>query len=308
MLPVAVRRPHRARRAVLALLPAIPLLLGVAPSPEGPSWQWPLGGRVVGTDFDPPEGPYAAGHRGIDLPGSAGEPVRAVAAGRVTFSGTVAGVGVVTVEHGSERSTYQPVDRRTVRRGDAVDAGQVLGRLGRAGSHCATACLHLGRVVGERYLDPRERLTGESRFVLVDPTGPLPRPPAGSLGGLDGLARPVGGPVTSAFGMRVHPVTGVRKLHDGVDLGAPCGTPVRAARAGVVRTAGRDGAYGNRVVLDHGDGLRTAYAHLSSTSVSPGRRIDARTVVGRVGSTGLSTGCHLHFMVLRDGRPVDPMG
>lgn len=293
-------------RRVVAVLLLLPLLLAAAPAPaDGPSWEWPLGDRAVGTAFDPPDDPYGPGHRGIDLPGRAGEPVRAVAAGRVVFSGTVAGVGVVTVEHGAERSTYQPVERRAVRRGDAVDPGQVLGRLGVEGSHCAGACLHLGRLEGESYLDPLERLTGESRFVLVDPDAPLPRPPAGSLGD---LVRPVGGPVTSAFGMRVHPVTGIRKLHDGVDLGAACGTPVRAAKAGVVRSASRDGAYGLRVVVDHGPGLRTAYAHLTSASVSRGDRVDPRSIVGRVGSTGLSTGCHLHFMVLRDGRPVDPMG
>lgn len=288
--------------AGLVLLSLLPV---VSASADGPPWRWPLGGRVVSGDFDAPDTPYSAGHRGIDLPGSPGEDVHAVAVGRVVFSGEVAGVGVVTVEHGDERSTYQPVVDRAVRAGDAVDAGGRLGRLGVAGSHCATACLHLGRLRGETYLDPRERLTGESRYVLVDPDGPLPRPPAGSLGG---LVRPVGGPVTSAFGMRVHPITGVRKLHDGVDLGAACGTPVRAARAGTVRSARRDGAYGVRVVLDHGGGLRTAYAHLSSAGVSPGDRVGTRSVVGRVGSTGMSTGCHLHFMVIRGGRPVDPMG
>lgn len=292
---------------------AVALLLSLSSGParassDGPSWSWPLGRQVVGTDFDPPETRYGAGHRGIDLPGSPGEPVRAVAAGRVHFSGTVAGVGVVTIDHGGERSTYQPVDRRTVERGDAVDVGAVIGRLGPGGSHCVDACLHLGRLQGERYLDPRERLTGESRFVLVDPDAALPRPPAGALGSLGDLARPVGGPVTSAFGMRVHPVTGIRKLHDGVDFGAACGTPVRAAKAGRVRSAGRDGAYGKRVVLDHGSGVRTAYAHLSSISVSRGERVGVRSVVGRVGTTGMSTGCHLHFMVVRGGRPVDPMG
>lgn len=303
----------RCTRLLLAVGAAATLLLSSATdvaraSDEGPSWSWPLGQRVVGTDFDPPDTPYGAGHRGIDLPGSPGEPVRAVAAGRVSFSGTVAGVGVVTVDHGDERSTYQPVQQRSVEAGDAVEPGEVLGRLAPGGSHCASACLHLGRLRGEHYLDPRARLTGESRFVLVDPDAPLPRPPAGALGSLGDLARPVGGPVTSAFGMRVHPVTGIRKLHDGVDLGASCGTPVRAAKVGTVRSAGRDGAYGLRVVLDHGAGLRTAYAHLSSASVSRGDRVDPRTVVGRVGSTGMSTGCHLHFLVVRGGTPVDPMG
>ncbi len=310
---------HPSSTALLLLVPLLTLLTLLQPGPagadetsaDGPPWRWPLGSRQVTAEFDLPDGPYRPGHRGVDLPGRAGEPVRSVAVGRVLFSGTVAGVGVVTVEHGTERSTYQPVVRRVVRAGDAVEAGDVLGRLDVAGSHCAGPCLHLGRLAGEHYLDPRGRLTGASRFVLVDPQGPLPRPPAGTFGGAaggtGGWSRPVGGPVTSAYGMRVHPVTGVRKLHDGVDLGAACGTPVRAARAGTVRSVGDDGPYGLRVVVEHGQGVETGYAHLSGTSVAPGARVTSRTVLGAVGSTGLSTGCHLHFMVTRRGEPVDPL-
>lgn len=293
-------------RQLLALLLAgalLPALAGQAVAADEGSWSWPLGGREVSGAFDLPASPYAAGHRGVDLPGTPGEVVRAVAPGRVTFSGTVAGVGVVTVTHGAERSTYQPVERRSVRRGDAVERGDPLGRLGAAGTHCATACLHLGRLRGEEYLDPTQRLGATSRFRLVDPGGPVPVPP--SLG--DGvLARPVGGPVTSPFGTRVHPITGVRKLHDGTDFGAPCGTPVQAAAAGSVVERSAHPAYGLRVVLDHGGGLRTAYTHLSSQAVQVGARVARGQRVGLVGSTGLSTGCHLHFMVLRSGRPVDP--
>ncbi|NRQ50256.1 M23 family metallopeptidase [Aeromicrobium sp. YC3-14] len=106
--------------------------------------------------------------------------------------------------------------------------------------------------------------------------------------------------------MRVHPVTGVRKLHDGTDFGVPCGTPVHAAAAGTVTTSGHAGAYGRRVTVRHSPGLETTYNHLSSQSVSVGERVEAGDVVGLVGSTGLSTGCHLHFMVLKDGRPVNP--
>jgi murein DD-endopeptidase MepM/ murein hydrolase activator NlpD len=231
--------------------------------------------------------------------------VRAVAAGRVVFAGSVAGVGVVTVEHGGERSTYQPIDA-LVGVDDTVSAGDALGRLRATGSHCATACLHLGRLEGEWYLDPLDRLGTASHVRLVDPDGPVPAPPVGPSG--DGtLRRPVGGPITSPYGQRVHPVTGQHSLHDGTDFGAACGTPVRAAGSGTVVDRSGGGPYGNRVTVRHGDGLETSYNHLSSQSVSVGQRVTTSTVVGRVGTTGLSTGCHLHFMVRRHGRLVDPM-
>ncbi|GAA2079209.1 hypothetical protein GCM10009821_19100 [Aeromicrobium halocynthiae] len=297
------------RRCLLLVATAVSLLLVTVPSAadgaeQDAVWSWPLDTRAVARDLDLPASRYGAGHRGVDLSGAPGETVRAVAPGTVTFAGTVAGVGVVTVSHGAERSTYQPVEDRVVAVGDAVDRGQGLGRLGPAGSHCATVCLHLGRLLGEDYLDPLERLGRGQRVRLVDPDGPPPRP---ATAGDGSFLRPVGGPVTSPFGMRVHPVTGVRKLHDGVDLGAPCGTPVQAAAAGTVVLRERHPAYGWRVVLDHGDGTRTGYTHLQAFAVVVGQRVEAGTRIGSVGTTGLSTGCHLHFMVERDGAPVDPM-
>jgi murein DD-endopeptidase MepM/ murein hydrolase activator NlpD len=120
------------------------------------------------------------------------------------------------------------------------------------------------------------------------------------------LARPVGGPVTSPFGMRVHPVTGVRKLHDGTDFGVPCGTPVHAAAGGTVLASRFEGAYGEQVTIDHGSGLQTSYSHLSRRGVAVGTSVDQGDVIGLVGSTGLSTGCHLHFMVLVGDSPTDP--
>jgi murein DD-endopeptidase MepM/ murein hydrolase activator NlpD len=296
-----------ARSCILSLVVVVAF---EAPALAGDgSWLWPLDDHRVEGEFDLPETPYSAGHRGVDLPGRVGEPVRAVAPGRVTFAGSVAGIGVVTVDHGRERSTYQPVDP-AVHPGDDVAAGDVLGSLAGTGSHCATACLHLGRLEAgtesKAYLDPLERLATESHVRLVDPDGPLPSPPVGPTG--DGtLRRPVGGPMTSPFGTRVHPVTGARSLHDGTDFGVPCGTPVHAAGAGTVVSRGFDEAYGNRVVVRHPNGLETSYNHLSSRAVATGERVTTSTVVGRVGSTGLSTGCHLHFMVHRDGAPTDPM-
>ena len=265
-------------------------------------WSWPLDRHAVGERFAPPADRYGAGHRGVDLTGSVGDPVRAVAPGRVTFAGQVGGVQVVTIDHGRERSTYQPVEA-SVQVGDAVEARQVIGTLLGEHSHCERACLHLGRRVGDDYLDPLE-LLGGGRFRLISPDGDPPAPPSGAGGGT--LRRPVGGPVTSPFGMRVHPVTGVRKLHDGTDFGVPCGTPVHTAAGGTVVAAGRAGAYGNRVTVRHHGGLETSYAHLSSISAGVGSTVAAGEVVGRSGTTGLSTGCHLHFMVWRDGGLVDP--
>ncbi len=295
----------------MLLVRAVALTLSIVAAASAPalggdgSWSWPLDGRRVSGPFDLPDTRYSAGHRGIDVPGRVGEPVRAVAPGRVAFAGSVAGVGVVTIDHGRERSTYQPL-RVGVKRGDSVSAGDVLGHLRESGSHCATACLHLGRLESESYLDPLDRLATESHVRLVDPDGPVPTPPSGPAGhGI--LRRPVGGPITSPFGRRVHPVTGARTVHDGTDFGVPCGTPVHAAGEGLVVSRGSSGAYGQRVAVRHADGLETSYNHLATQSVSVGQRVTTSSIVGRVGSTGLSTGCHLHFMARRGGRPIDPM-
>lgn len=268
-----------------------------------PAWSWPTQLHTVRRGFDGGSSRYSAGHRGLDIAAKPKEAVRSVAPGTVTFVGVVAGTPTVTVSHGTERSTYQPV-KGTVRVGDSVDRGQIIGVMADGGRHCAD-CLHLGRVAGEDYLDPLEKLTSSARFRLFDPDGPLPRP-VEPFGPSIGLSAPAAGPITSAFGMRVHPLTGVRKLHDGTDIGAACGAPVHAAAAGTVISVGPAGAYGLRVSIRHGR-LTTRYAHLSGTSVAVGQQVRPTQVVGQVGSTGLSTGCHLHFMVERDGVPIDPM-
>jgi murein DD-endopeptidase MepM/ murein hydrolase activator NlpD len=117
-----------------------------------------------------------------------------------------------------------------------------------------------------------------------------------------GLIWPVNGPVTSPFGMRWG------RMHDGIDIGAPSGTPIHAAAAGTVIYAGWMEGYGNLVVLDHGNGLSTAYAHQSSIAVGYGQTVTQGQVIGYVGSTGHSTGPHLHFEVRVNGSPVDPLG
>jgi murein DD-endopeptidase MepM/ murein hydrolase activator NlpD len=120
---------------------------------------------------------------------------------------------------------------------------------------------------------------------------------------------PVQGPITSPYGYRTDPVTGATAFHSGIDIGASCGTPIKAAGTGSVITAGfNSGGYGNMTLIGHGNGLSTLYGHQSSIIVSAGQSVTQGQVIGYVGSTGKSTGCHLHFEVRVNGNPVDPMG
>ncbi len=118
--------------------------------------------------------------------------------------------------------------------------------------------------------------------------------------------RPVPGAITSGFGERVHPVLGTVRMHAGVDMHADYGSPIAAAAAGEVVWAGWRDGYGNTVIIDHGNRFATLYAHQSVVRVSVGQTVEAGQVVGEVGSTGLSTGPHLHFEVRVLGTPVDP--
>ena len=102
-------------------------------------------------------------------------------------------------------------------------------------------------------------------------------------------------PTTSGFGWRTHPITGSRRFHSGVDIGAPMGAPVVAAGTGIVISSGWLGGYGKAIVIQHNGVQQTLYGHLSEVFVQPGQRIEQGTVIGRVGSTGNSTGPHLHF-------------
>jgi murein DD-endopeptidase MepM/ murein hydrolase activator NlpD len=119
-------------------------------------------------------------------------------------------------------------------------------------------------------------------------------------------ARPVPGPITSPFGQRFHPVLRYSRMHNGADMSAGSGTPIHACRAGTVVIAGGQGGYGNTLVIDHGGSMATLYAHQSSLAASEGAHVEAGDVIGYVGSTGLSTGPHLHFEVRLTGNPVDP--
>ena len=119
---------------------------------------------------------------------------------------------------------------------------------------------------------------------------------------------PARGRLSSRYGMRRHPTTGRHKLHTGHDIAAPHGSPIRAARAGRVLWAGWKKAYGNTVIVDVGGGMTTLYGHASRLHVSPGQPVKAGEMIGQVGSTGFSTGPHLHFEIRKNGRPVNPSG
>jgi len=121
------------------------------------------------------------------------------------------------------------------------------------------------------------------------------------------LQLPVQAPVSSSFGMRNDPFSHQATFHKGVDLAAPDGTKVVAALPGTVISAGYDTGYGNNVLIQHSGGLQTRYGHLGSVNVKAGDVVDSESVLGTVGSTGRSTGPHLHFEVTRMGKPVDPL-
>ncbi len=124
------------------------------------------------------------------------------------------------------------------------------------------------------------------------------------------LRQPVTGyRISSGFGMRRHPILGYQRMHNGIDFAAPTGTPIHAAGSGRLVRVGRHGGYGNYIRIDHGNGYETAYAHLSrfARGIASGRRVQQGDLIGYVGSTGVSTGPHLHFEVIRNGRHVNPL-
>jgi len=168
------------------------------------------------------------------------------------------------------------------------------------------------RAEARRAAAARKRQTSPSRDSAPRPVAPRqaapqPAPPAPSAG----LLQPVDGYVSSSYGMRFHPVYKRWSLHDGTDFGASCGTPIRAAASGTVLEVYYHSGYGNRVVMDNGYhrgvGLATSYNHLSAYSTFAGQRVQRGDVIGYVGTTGASTGCHLHFMVFENGRTVNPL-
>lgn len=121
-----------------------------------------------------------------------------------------------------------------------------------------------------------------------------------------GLVAPVAGRITSSYGRRRHPILGYTRMHAGIDFGAAYGTPIHAVSDGTVQFAGRHGGHGNYVKLSHGGGMGTGYGHMSRIAVRAGQHVSRGQVIGYVGSTGLSTGPHLHYEMYRNGATVNP--
>lgn len=153
----------------------------------------------------------------------------------------------------------------------------------------------------------RARLAAAQARRMAAIAAGLPPPVERVEGGPVVFAWPVRGPITSPFGMRVDPITGRYQLHSGVDIGAGYGTPIQAAADGIVLFAGWYGGYGYAIILDHGSGLSTLYAHCSAMYVSEHQWIQRGQVIGSVGATGWATGPHLHFEIRVNGVPVDPL-
>ncbi len=128
-----------------------------------------------------------------------------------------------------------------------------------------------------------------------------------SGGGNGSFVWPCSGPITSYYGWRVHPIFGTRKYHSGMDIAVDYGTPIHAAAAGVVVYSGWMGGYGYAIMIDHGGGLVTIYGHNSSLAVSEGQRVSQGQLVAYAGSTGYSTGPHLHFEVRLHGEVTEPL-
>jgi murein DD-endopeptidase MepM/ murein hydrolase activator NlpD len=118
---------------------------------------------------------------------------------------------------------------------------------------------------------------------------------------------PVAGHITSYFGYRYHPILHFTRFHAGVDFGASWGSPIVAAADGIVAAAGWAGGYGRQVRISHSGGLVTSYSHMSGIVAQPGTLVHAGQLIGYVGSSGLSTGPHLHYEVRKDGTPVNPL-
>ncbi|BAY62641.1 peptidase M23B [Calothrix brevissima NIES-22] len=151
---------------------------------------------------------------------------------------------------------------------------------------------NLEALIQQKIAEAQAKTNSNSKSVIIRGTGML--------------AYPSDAATSSPFGWRIHPILGYRRFHAGLDFAASYGSTIRAADSGTVIFAGWYGGYGKAVIIDHGDGITTLYGHTSELYVSEGQGVQRGQAIAAVGSTGLSTGPHLHFEVRRNGTPVDP--
>ena len=253
-------------------------------------------------------------HAGIDISLPTGTEILA------GFDGTVTNVGYdpdgygnfVVIDNGAGiQALYAHCHTVLVSIGQQVSQGDVIATVGNTGASTG-AHLHMEVIRHGRRLNPLffvvtgfeggggfgggQILTGNENMI---PTGMFTWPMAGNY------------PITSPFGWRIHPISGQHRHHNGIDIGAPGGTPILAMADGVVTIANSTdswgGGWGFFVRIQHEGGFETLYAHASAVLVRPGQRVSQGEVIALVGTTGSSTGNHLHFEVIRNGTPIDPM-
>jgi murein DD-endopeptidase MepM/ murein hydrolase activator NlpD len=232
---------------------------------------------------------------------------------------------ILEMVHGSERDAVARLRALEADREDAVAVAETAVREAdarRAELAAALAELEARRATQERLRDELARriaawegeqdelaaeeadLTELIKRRQLDALGVVPTD-AGAAS-LQGFVRPASGTLGSGFGPRLHPIYRIVRMHSGVDIGGRTGAPVFAAKEGEILFAGRRGGYGNAVIIEHAGGVNTVYAHLSKIGVSAGDRVATGEAIGLIGSTGLSTGPHLHFEVRVGAVAKDP--
>lgn len=184
----------------------------------------------------------------------------------------------------------------------SVKRGQTLTDIARTYGVSLTEILWANRLEDREYIYP-----GEEFFIPGARTSPIFTYLQMAGGKKSLFAWPVRGVLTSGFGPRIHPISGEPDFHEGIDIEVPEGTDVYASCAGRVIVAERHSGYGLYVVLEHSNGYRTLYAHLSEIGVYRGQFVEGGQVIGRSGNTGNSTGPHLHFEIIQYGRPLNPL-